>query len=142
MSKPLPDLEDPATSAFWEGTRKGELLVQTCLDCGYRRWPPGPLCNECQSPRFEWRPVKPEGTLWSVATYHRALDPAFKEDVPYSVGLIELDEGPRMYGRLQGDPATFALDSRVHAAFREVAPGVSLVDWAIGPVEGGSNGVS
>lgn len=147
-SKPLPDVTDPLTDPFWSATREGRLVVQKCLDCGYLRWPPGPLCNECQSDRTAWTEVRPEGTLWSVATYHRALDPAFKDDVPYSVGLVELDEGPRMYGRLQGDTARFVPDARVHAAYREIAPDVFLVDWAPGTdgpprgIGGGIDGVS
>jgi hypothetical protein len=67
--------------------------------------------------------------LWSVATYHRALDQAFADDVPYTVGMVELDDGPWMYGRMTGDPSTFVPGARVSAAFRDVAPDVTLVDW-------------
>jgi hypothetical protein len=74
--------------------------------------------------------VRPVGVLWSVATYHRALDPAFADELPYSVALVELDDGPRMYGRIAGVPEQFVLDARVRAAFYDLAPGVTLVGWA------------
>ena len=127
--KPMPDVEDPLTAPFWAGTAERKLLVQKCAHCGYLRWPPGPLCPECQTEGGDWTEVRPSGTLWSIATYHRALDPAFAGDVPYPVALVELDDGPRMYGRIDGDPAELKLDGAVRATFDDVAPGVTFVGW-------------
>jgi hypothetical protein len=128
--RPLPDVDDPRTAPFWAATAEGRLVVQKCDNCGYLRWPPGPLCPECQALGGTWTEVRPTGTLWSVATYHRALDPAFAGQVPYTVALVELDDGPRMYGQISGEPESFELDTPVEAAFDEVAPGVNLVAWA------------
>jgi uncharacterized protein len=127
--KPLPDVADPLTAPFWAATSERKLMVQKCAHCGYLRWPPGPLCPECQTEGGDWTEVRPAGTLWSIATYHRALDPAFTDDVPYTVALVELDDGPRMYGRIDGDPAALVLDGPVLATFDDVAPGVTLVGW-------------
>jgi hypothetical protein len=125
----MPDVEDPLTAPFWAGTAERKLVVQKCAHCGYLRWPPGPLCPECQTEGGAWTEVRPSGTLWSIATYHRALDPAFAGDVPYTVALVELDDGPRMYGRIDGDPAALKLDGAVRATFDDVAPGVTFVGW-------------
>jgi uncharacterized protein len=127
--RPLPDLTDPLTAPFWAAAAERRLVVQACAHCGYLRWPPAPLCPECQTEGGVWTEVRPAGVLWSVATYHRALDPAFVGEVPYSVALVELDDGPRMYGRLSGDPEQFVLDGRVQATFYDMAPGVTLVGW-------------
>jgi uncharacterized OB-fold protein len=127
--KPMPDVEDPLTAPFWAATAERKLMVQKCGHCGYLRWPPGPLCPECQRAGGDWTEVQPTGTLWSIATYHRALDPAFAGDVPYTVALVELDDGPRMYGRITGDPAALELDGPVRATFDDVAPGVTFVGW-------------
>jgi uncharacterized protein len=75
--------------------------------------------------------VSPAGVLYSYAEYHRALAPAFKDDVPYAVGLIELDQGPRMYGMLGGLARTEDVERRVHAVFDTVTPGVTLVKWQL-----------
>ena len=75
--------------------------------------------------------MKSTGTLWSFAEYHRAFDPAFADDLPYTVALVELDDGPRMYGRLLGDPSTFAVGARVHAVFEPVTEEVTMVRWEI-----------
>ena len=130
-AKPLPDLTDPLTASFWQATREGTLLVQQCAHCGYLRWPPGPVCEQCLTPGGTWTPVTPAGTLYSYAEYHRALAPAFKEDLPYAVGLIELDAGPRMYGTMIGLPRTQDVGRRVRAVFDPVTPEVTLVKWQL-----------
>lgn len=127
--KLLPDLDHPLTAPFWKATRAHQLVVPRCATCGYLRWPPTPLCPQCQTHGGEWTEVRPTGTLYSFATYHRALDPAFRDDVPYTVGAIELDDGPRMYGMMTGDAASFALDQAVHAVFDNVTTNVTLVRW-------------
>jgi uncharacterized OB-fold protein len=129
--KPVPDLTDPLTAPFWQATREEVLLVQQCGQCGYLRWPPGPVCPQCLTPGGEWTRVSAAGVLYSYAEYHRALAPAFKDDVPYAVGLIELDQGPRMYGMLVGLARTEDVGRRVHAVFDTVTPEVTLVKWQL-----------
>ena len=126
--KHMPDTDDPLTAPFWAAAAERKLVVQQCSSCGYRRWPPGPLCPECLAEGSDWTEVRPTGTLWSIATYHRALDPAFADEVPYTVALVELDDGPRMYGRIDGDPVTLVLDGRVRATFNDAA-NATFVWW-------------
>ncbi|HEY3685301.1 MAG TPA: OB-fold domain-containing protein [Streptosporangiaceae bacterium] len=132
-TKPLPDVDDPLTAPFWSAAREGRLVAQKCPACGYLRWPPGPICNECQHPGGEWTDLAPTGVLYSYAEYHRALDPAFKDDVPYTVGLIELDDGPRMYGMMRTTPTTADIGKRVQAVFDPVTPEVTFVRWELEP---------
>lgn len=134
-TRPVPDVDDPRTAPFWAAAADGQLVVQRCPACGALRWPPGPVCTECLTPGGEWAPVRPTGTLYSYAEYHRALDPAFAAEVPYVVALVELDDGPRMYGRFHGPVSTQTVGRRVRAVFDEVAPGVRLVSWAEADVD-------
>ena len=39
----------PETQHFWDGTKAGELLLQTCNACGHTYFPPRPFCPECGS---------------------------------------------------------------------------------------------
>ena len=130
----FPDVNDPSTAPFWKGTKDGKVVVQACTKCGYLRWPPGPLCNECLSSDSEWKEISPSGTLWSYAVYHRAMNPRFKDQIPYTVALVELDDGPRMYGRLVGEPAKIEPGMPVRAVFQEIEPGVTVVNWEISAV--------
>lgn len=129
--KPLPDVGDARTAPFWAGARVSQLLVQKCADCGYLRWPPGPVCPECLSRESGWAPVRTTGTLVSYCVYHRAFNRAFADDVPYAVGYVELADGPRMYGQLVGEPEHLEIGQPVHAIFAPVTAEVTLVRWAM-----------
>jgi uncharacterized protein len=132
MSTParrLPPADDPLTAAFWQGTKIGEVRAQRCDACGYLRWPPAPICPECQSPACAWVRLTPRGTLLSYCVYHRALDPAFRDEIPYAVGYVQLEQGPRMYGQLDGRIDALEVGQQVSAVFRPASPEVTLVRW-------------
>lgn len=130
-ARPLPDLHDPLTAPFWAATRAGRLEVPRCSDCGYLTWPPEPVCPECQHAEHEWVEVAATGELWSFATYHRALDPAFADAVPYTVGLVQLDAGPKMYGLMVCDSQELHIGKRVRGVFERVDDEVTFVRWRI-----------
>jgi uncharacterized protein len=114
----------PATVDTADGER---LSVQRCRDCGRRRLPEARFCPDCLSTRAEWIPDDGAGTVWSVAVYHRAFDPAFADAVPYGVVLVELDSGPRLITNvLDLSPADLQPGLRVVVAAFEVRPGEFL----------------
>ena len=131
ISKPLPDVNDPVTAPFWAATREHRLVVPRCANCAYRFWPPEPVCPECLQSEFVWEDIDPRGVLWSYAVYHRALDPAFAADVPYAVGLVDLGDGIKMYGRLDAELDHVAIDRPVEAVFRAETDDVTLVRWRL-----------
>lgn len=87
---------------FWEFASTGELRMQRCCECGQLRWPPGPICPFCWSRAAKWSLLSGMGVLQSWVTYRREYHPAFP--VPYTVGLVELEEGPRLEGTLLDVP--------------------------------------
>ena len=90
----------PESAPFWGYARAHELRVQRCTQCGYLRLPPGPVCPACFAEHAEWVAVSGHGVLQGWVTFHRQYEEAFP--VPYTVGLIELDEGPRLEAPLVG----------------------------------------
>jgi uncharacterized OB-fold protein len=130
-AKRRPRTDDPLTAPHWSATRERRLVVQECEACGYLRWPPGPICPQCQHPHARWTQIRPTGVLWSSAEYHRALDEAFADDVPYTVGLVELDDGPRMYGTMIGNPGLTDIGRPVRAVFVDVDDDLTLVHWEV-----------
>lgn len=130
-AKPLPDVDDPLTAPFWAATRQSRLVLPECGICGYLQWPPEQVCPECQHTDREWREFPAVGTLWSYAIYHRALDPAFAEDIPYAVGLVELDAGRKMYGLMTGDHAALRIGARVRGIFDPVNDEVTFLRWQV-----------
>lgn len=129
--RPLPDPDDPLTAPFWAAARENRLVAQRCTDCHYRRWPPAPVCYACQSSNAIWVGLSGRGTLYSYAEYHRALDPSFAAEVPYTVALIELPEGPWMYGKILDTLQTSDIGRPVVAVYEAVTPRVTLVRWQL-----------
>lgn len=41
-------------------------------------------------------PASGRGTLFTFAIVHKLFHPAFADDLPYNVAVVELDEGPRL----------------------------------------------
>ncbi|MBK8731195.1 MAG: MaoC family dehydratase N-terminal domain-containing protein [Tetrasphaera sp.] len=77
---------------FWDGVAERELRIQRCLGCASLRHPPGPVCPECGSYRWNWIVASGRGTLYSYVIGHHPKLPGF--DYPLHIGLIELEEGP------------------------------------------------
>ncbi|MBI4213479.1 MAG: Zn-ribbon domain-containing OB-fold protein [Chloroflexi bacterium] len=130
-TKPLPDIEDPTSAPYWAGAKAHKLVMQRCPNCSYVRFPPKKVCPECLTFSDNWVELPPNGVLQSYVTYDHAFDPRFQDDLPYTVGYIKLDDGPRTYGTLLGDRKDFAIGARVRAVFDDVTPDATLVRWEL-----------
>ena len=62
--------------------------------------------------------------------YHRAFAAELKPDVPYTVVMVELDDGPYMVGRLVEGEKPPTVGARVAAEFVDT-DGVPSVRWRI-----------
>lgn len=91
---------DAMSQPYWDGAAEGELRLQRCTGCGRTRHYPQPVCPECHSLGVEWITASGRGTIHSWTVAHHAFHPAFKGDLPYTLVLVDLAEGPRAMGRL------------------------------------------
>lgn len=96
MTKPTP-VPTPLSQPFWQAGANGELRMQRCLACGHIRFPIGPVCTCCLSPDAEWVPVSRHGKVLSHLVFHRGYSADWREEVPYSVVMVQLEEGPRLF---------------------------------------------
>lgn len=87
-------------SEFQQHLAKGELHVQLCNDCQNRQMYPRQRCLHCYSKNLGWTRVSGAGTLLSYTVMQAAPPTAFKEDLPYALGIIKLEEGPQLLARL------------------------------------------
>ncbi len=83
---------------FWEGIEKKTLVFQKCKVCKTWIHTPRPMCPRCHGLEIEWGSTKGRGIVYSWVTFHKARHPGFK--TPYSVVLVELDEGVRIVSNL------------------------------------------
>ena len=77
---------------YFEAARQGRLVVKRCGECGMLRYPPGAACPWCTSLQWEWTEVSGRGTVYSYEIVTQAIQPGFRDWVPYPVALVELDE--------------------------------------------------
>lgn len=84
------------TEPFWNGLREGKLLLQQCPRCGTFRYPPKPMCPQCNSFESQWIPASGKGEIYSYTVTHQALHPSLVDRIPHVVILVELEEGVRM----------------------------------------------
>ena len=112
-----------ASAPFWAGLAEGKLLLPHCQWCRKAFFYPRRSCPRCWSSEITWQASEGRGTIFSVTTVHVPFDPAF--EVPYSVALIDLDEGVRITGRLEPADEPFAIGDHVHIVFA-ADPGATL----------------
>ena len=96
----------PASAPFWDATRRRELTVQRCESCARLVWYPRFVCPHCGGSSLEWEKLSGDGVVYAVSVHHRAALPALADKVPYSVVLVDLDEGVRMMSNVFGPPPT------------------------------------
>jgi uncharacterized OB-fold protein len=116
VNKPLPKPEG-LNAEFYEHCARRELRFQRC-GCGVWRHPPRVLCAACGSERWEWAIATGRGRVFTWTVTHQALHPAWADDVPYALLVVEMDEEVRMVSTLRElDPADLALDLPVEVVF-------------------------
>jgi uncharacterized OB-fold protein len=91
--RPVP-LADEISGFYWEGAKRGELLVQRCSACAQLQFPPDVVCVHCQSQGVEPEAVSGRGQVWSFCRVERLFHEGFADALPYVVALVELDEQP------------------------------------------------
>lgn len=120
-----PQTPNELSTAFWEGAHKGRLLLQRCAACGTLRHYPRLLCSACYSEAVEWQEASGRGRIHSWTVAHHPFHPSFRDEVPYTLVTIDLDEGPRALGRWTGD--ALAIGNPVRGRFVAREGGVDLV---------------
>lgn len=124
--KPLPRIT-PENRRFWEATKRHELRLQRCADCGRFRYPPAPVCPDCLGERAEWTRVSGRATVTTFVVYHKLYFASFAADIPYNVVQVQLDEGPRLTANLVGVPNDeITVGMAVEVVFDDVTPDVTL----------------
>jgi len=122
QQSPVPDeLDRP----FWEACNDDRLVLQHCAACAKYRFPPEPRCWACGSDRLPWREVGATGTLYTYAVVHDTPIASLKEDLPYVVGVVEIDDadGVNLVARVRDVPLdAVPVDGRIAITF-EPTPG-------------------
>ena len=86
---------------FYKFLSQQKLMAGKCLKCGKIHLPPRPMCDNCFSQDFEWVSISGKGKLVTYTVIHVAPQ-QFQALTPYAVGIVELENGLKIPGIIQG----------------------------------------
>jgi len=86
-------------SDFAVHLKDGRLMGSVCKKCGYQTFPPRADCPQCLSGDFEFKEYNGKGKVYTYTTT-AAAPTGFDDCVPYTVVVVELEEGGRLLGWL------------------------------------------
>lgn len=90
------------TAEFWTAAQRHELVRPVCRACGRSFFTPQIACPHCLSQDWEYRVSAGTGTVYSATVVHRPPSPGF--EVPFRLGIVDLDEGWSMLANFVGGP--------------------------------------
>ena len=135
--KPVPVITEE-NSPFWEGCRRGVLLLQYCEACQSYQFYPRLYCMQCGANSLRWERASGRGVIYSYTVIHQNKSPEFGNDTPYNVAIVQLEEGPRLMSNIvevaSGD---LRVDLPVTVVFDAVSETISVPRFK--PIETRSN---
>jgi uncharacterized OB-fold protein len=110
--RPLAPRVTSFTARFWDALADGRLLATRCSGCGRLSFPPKTHCPGCLGADVDWVELSGRGSLYSATRVH-AGPARFAADIPYALGIVDLEEGVRLVTRLLGAAGPEHLDEEV-----------------------------
>lgn len=104
---------------FWAACNEGRLLLSECATCGHVFYYPRQMCPRCGEQDLGWRSSSGRGRIYSFTRVEVSFyGPTWESDLPYTVILVDLEDGPRMLSRLvESDQEAVALGAAVEVVF-------------------------
>lgn len=84
----------------WRKIRRGNYIIGSmCKECSALFFPVRRRCTKCESNELEDYKFKGTGEIYAHSTIY--YPPAgFEKQVPYSVAIVKLDEGPKITAQI------------------------------------------
>jgi uncharacterized OB-fold protein len=126
-NRPVP-AKDPVSAPYWEAAARGELLIQRCPACGNRQHYPRAVCAQCGATP-EWERVSGKGTVYTYTVIRQNHARPFRDELPYVVAMVELEEGPRVMGNVDGPVDDVHIGMPVEVYFQTAEEGLGVPFW-------------
>lgn len=92
------------TVDYYKALQEGRLTVQLCHSCGAHIMYPRYRCPGCFSSDLGWKEVSGRGHLHTYTVQLVGSPSGYEDDLPYAVGVVVLEEGAQLLGRLWPGP--------------------------------------
>lgn len=126
--KPLPQ-PDNVSGPYWQAAAEGRLLIQECPKCHHRQWYPRALCTACAADP-EWLECSGRGTVHTFTVVRQFGMKPFRDELPYVVAMVDLEEGPRIMGAVTDcDPDDVRIGMGVEVHFLKAADDIGVPYW-------------
>ncbi len=104
---------------FARHLKDGRLMGSRCTACGLVSFPPRADCSACRHGEFEFTELSGRGTVMTFTTIE-AAPAGFEDDVPFHLGVIDLEETGRLLANFGDtiDPEQIAIDMPVQVVPR------------------------
>jgi len=118
----------PETQPFWDATAQGRIDLAVCDSCGFIPYYPRSICPDCQGTDMTWTTMSGNGTVYSFSVTRSGGGRAWREQLPFVLAYVQLDEGPIMLTNIVDcDPDTVTIGMAVTAVFDDTGEGTALV---------------
>lgn len=106
---------------YWrEIPRLYRMEAGQCRKCKNIQFPSRMICPECGAQKFDMIRLSGKGKLITFTIIHVAPD-GFTDQLPYAVGIIEMDEGIRVLAQVTDcHPEELKIGDRLLAKFRRI----------------------
>ena len=96
---------DEESRGWFEGLARHELWLQRCGSCQTIRFYPRAVCTVCLSSEVVWERASGRGTVYTFTATYQNQSPGFRDELPYVLAYVTLDEGVQMLTNIVGCPA-------------------------------------
>jgi uncharacterized protein len=112
----------PAAREFYRRLAEGELTTTGCSPCDELWFPPLERCPSCGEPAV-WRVLSGDGVVYAFTQQERGL----RFTAPAVLGVVELAEGVRVFGVLEGTFESLAIGQPVELKLLADSSGLVLL---------------
>jgi uncharacterized OB-fold protein len=110
----------PLARSWREYPQRYRYEAGVCKKCGKWHFPPRLICDACKGREFETKVMRRTGKLVTY-TIIRTPPHAFADMAPYAVGIVEMDDGPRLTTQVvEYKDGQLAIGQRVKLEFRKI----------------------
>jgi uncharacterized OB-fold protein len=115
-----------AAREFYRRLEADELATTYCPACERFSFPPRERCAECGG-TAAWRPLGGRGSVYAFTAQERGL----RFTAPDVVGVVELEEGVRVFGVFEQELDRLAIGDPVEVYMRRDVPGLTLLGFRV-----------
>ena len=114
---------------YEDAINQNRIVGSQCTECHEIYVPPRPICRECGSSKIDITTIEGKGILITWTVIHVA-PPTHINKVPYTLAIVELENGQRLTGILylpNGQDPEFNM--QLVAGFEEAEEGAKRLRW-------------